>query len=116
MVCEYCKREFDAKSSRARFCSTKCKTYAGREKKRSVSVPVSVEQPVALEPVSVGLPEDSIDARLQMFLDEYEKVYFQKRPRFMPKDIWQKMKAKRLEELKYTINGYKQQRNAGKEV
>ena len=59
-TCLKCKAVFEAKNSKAQFCSAKCRTAYCRAKKRNDSAPLTVAAPVTIEqPTETAISNDS---------------------------------------------------------
>jgi len=105
MICNYCKNEFQPKSKKAIFCSTKCRVYAGRGKERIVTPVIEVPKRIVTPKVEAPKKLETLD----YYLEEYERVYLgTKAPSFIPQKVWDLERRNKLEHLKIIINQIKQ--------
>ena len=104
MVCDYCKNEFQPKNKKGKYCSAKCRVYAGREKERIVTIVTpQIVTPVTI-PVTISkeefVVEKIVDKPIEYYLEEYERVYLAKKsPRFINQKKWDADREKKLNDL-----------------
>ena len=105
MICNRCKIEFQPKNKKARFCSTKCRVYAGRDKQRIVTDEIGiVTDEIGIVTEVPKIVTKKPVKRLSFYLEEYEKVYLEKTaPKFIPQKKWDEYRDKKLEEIKKMI-------------
>ena len=101
MECSYCKIEFQPKNKKAKYCSAKCRTYAGRGKDKIATDKKSKEEIVVAIP---EITEEKEEKDLFYYLEEYERVYLAKNaPSFLEQKKWEAQREKKLEELSEII-------------
>lgn len=73
-TCLFCGKEFEAERSTAKYCSSKHRTYAGRERRRTASrheqLAAMFEGNAIIEQLRAIAPNTAVKA--QSFMEEYE--------------------------------------------